>query len=186
VKHFPNQVVLTEVRQGFYTRSMEKKSKPLTNRQKKFIAEYIVDQNIAKSCKRAKISNATGHRMIANEVVAKAIDEAMNKALDDAIVTKEYVLKGLKEVADRCMQKVPVMYFDKFEKEMVQETVMVKDEVTGEVKEEGVWRFDSAGANKAFELLGKNMKMFTDKVEVTKGEEIAHRLSRARKRASGK
>lgn len=78
-----------------------------------------------------------------------------------AIVDATYVLKGLRNVADRCQQAVPVMV--RQGKGMVQKTEI--DPETGE--ERGVWEFDSAGANRALELLGKHLSLFTDRLEAT-------------------
>lgn len=62
---------------------------------------------------------------------------------------------GLKEVAQRCLQRVPVMEFDRVERRMVQaQTEGGKD----------VWEFDSTGANRSFELLGKHLGMFEKKM----------------------
>lgn len=74
------------------------------------------------------------------------------------MVDATYVVEGFKEVFNRCMQKVPVMKWDYEEKAMVQATQVNED---GE--EVGVWEFDSMGANKALEMLGKHLAMFTDK-----------------------
>jgi hypothetical protein len=50
------------------------------------------------------------------------------------------------------------MVYDREAKEHVQKI----DEATGE----GVWEFDSSGANRSLELLGKHLRMFVDKVEL--------------------
>ena len=64
-------------------------------------------------------------------------------------ITADYVLSSLKEVAERCKQAIPVM---------------MKDE-NGNMVETGEYKFDSTGANRALELLGKNLKLFIDKTE---------------------
>jgi len=57
---------------------------------------------------------------------------------------------------------VPVMEFDPVEKMMKQKTA-----VTEEGEEIGVWEFDSTGANKATEMIGKHLGMFiSQKVDV--------------------
>jgi phage terminase small subunit len=72
------------------------------------------------------------------------------------MVDATFVVEGLKEVFNRCMQKEPVLDFDPIEKKLKQK-----------VDEEGngVWQFDSVGANKALELLGKHLALFTDKMK---------------------
>ncbi len=56
------------------------------------------------------------------------------------------------------MQAVPVMRFDAVEKRMVQAT----DEFGNDI-----WQFDSTGANRSTELIGKHLGMFiTSKIEL--------------------
>jgi phage terminase small subunit len=68
----------------------------------------------------------------------------------------DYVLTGIREIAERCLQRAPVM-------------VGRGDDRKQLVDDEGrhVWTFDSSGANKAFESLGKHLKLFTEKHEHT-------------------
>lgn len=66
-------------------------------------------------------------------------------------VDAEYVINNLKEVAERCMQKKS------------------PDD-----------RFDSRGANQALELLGKNLKMFTDRISVEVSEDVATLIAKRR------
>lgn len=89
----------------------------------------------------------------------KAREKELNDAvLNKNLLTKEYVIERLMEVAERCMQRTEVL-----------------DNIghpTGE------WKFEAAGANRSLELLGKTMAMFTDKMDVTgklimfEGEEL--------------
>lgn len=80
-----------------------------------------------------------------NDKVVARRDELNNTVLNKNLVTKEYVVSALMEVAERCLQKIPVLDSH--------------GEPTGE------WKFEAAGANKSLELLGKTIAMFTDKTE---------------------
>ena len=73
-------------------------------------------------------------------------------------ITKASVLRRLDEVANRCMQAVPVMEYDRLVEGYVQKT---------DDEGRGVWEFDSAGANRALELLGKHLGLFVQRVEHT-------------------
>ena len=84
-----------------------------------------------------------------DEIVAR-LDQLTAEVAAVNMLTEGYVLQNLIELQERCMQKVPVMEFNKITKEW---------ERTGE------WKFDSAGANSSLEKLGKYLKMFTDKTE---------------------
>jgi hypothetical protein len=54
--------------------------------------------------------------------VKAIIDAELNKTMNELDITAERVLKGFKEVAERSLQRVPVMYFDKEDKEYKQKT----------------------------------------------------------------
>lgn len=135
-------------------------NKELNYKQKRFVAEYLKDQNGKQAAIRAGYSkngaDVTGSQLLAIPRVRELVDAALKTAADRAGVDAFYVIASLKEVVERCLQKKPVMEFDKENKQMVQ----VTDE-----DGEGVWEFDSRGATAALELLGKNLKLFTDKHE---------------------
>jgi len=71
------------------------------------------------------------------------------------------------------MQRKAVMAFDHEKKCKVQ--------ATNEAGE-GVWTFDSSGANRAIELLGKHLGTFSDNINLTLTDNIATRLREAEKR----
>jgi len=70
-------------------------------------------------------------------------------AIKQDLQTREKVHSQLQEIADRCMQAVPVV-------------------MNG--KKTGEYKFDSQGANKALHLIGKDLGMFVDKVQVVDDE----------------
>lgn len=89
----------------------------------------------------------------------------------DADVTQEYVITKIKDTVERCSQARPVMRYG--------EHVMVETE-DGEVAP--AYTFDASNVLKGCELLGRNLKMFTDKVEasVTDGKSLAELAQQAR------
>jgi len=127
----------------------------LTPKQQRFVEEYCIDMNGTQAYKRAgysasndKVANTSASRLLSNVNVKQAIEEKQRKIAEQSGITAQWVLDRLQENVERCMQRVPVMI-----------------KVDGEWVESGEWKFDSAGANKSLELLGKYLKMFTDKVE---------------------
>lgn len=141
----------------------------LTDRQKIFCREYIVDLNATQAAIRSGYSKKTAG-VVAWEILKKPyiqeeIQRLMDKRAKKIEISATDVLESILEVRGRCMQKVPVMRYDKVSKEYVQETEIVKHE-DGSVTEEGVWKFDAGNSLKANELLGKHLKIFTEKKEI--------------------
>lgn len=91
-------------------------------------------------------------RLLTRADIHTYMAERMKERAKRVEITQDFVLGGLKEVAQRCMQQVPVMTWDRQEKRHVQ----VEDE-----NGQGVWEFDSGGANRALELLGKHLGVFS-------------------------
>lgn len=157
--------------------SMNKNLLKLNNKQKMFIAEYLKDKNATQAAIRAGYSKKTagiqGFDLLNKPKIKECIEAELEKVRNLAIVDAAYVLKGLKRVHERCLKPEPVMTFDKEEKALVQ----VTDE-NGHL----VYQFDSAGANRSLELLGKSLKLFTDKTEISADENLSDIL-KAGKRA---
>lgn len=133
----------------------KKKKDRLTDMQKIFVEEYLVDRNATQACLRAgyakknpKNADKIGPELLGLPWVAAAIEAATQKRLHRVTIKQDYVLESIKEVAERCMQKVPV----------------VNNKGRQVLDEHGnaVWKFDSSGALKALELLGRHLGMFKD------------------------
>lgn len=137
----------------------------MKDKQVRFCEEYLVDLNATQAAIRAGYSAKTaysqGERLLKNVEINKRITIAQTKRSIKTELTAEWVLTRLKAISDRCIQAEPVY------------------STTGE--ETGEYRFDSTGANKATELIGKHIGMFTDKTEITgkDGEELVIKLIKA-------
>lgn len=140
----------------------------LTAKQQRFCDEYLIDLNGTQAAIRAGYSqNSAGQ--IADEnlkkpEIAEYIGKKRQALQEKTDITVEWVLNRLKLISDRCVQAAPVMRFN-YESGSYEQ---VRDE-----QDRDVWEFDSAGANKATELIGKHLGMFVQKIDMTtKGESL--------------
>lgn len=136
-------------------------------RQDIFCKEFIVDLNAKEAAVRsgysAKTARQIGSKLLTKVDIRTRIAELMDERSKRTMVDADFVVRNLVEINARCQQKVPVMIFDPGNKAMVQK--MEADKETGEGF--GVWEFDSNGANRALELIGRHLAMFTDKAKVS-------------------
>ncbi len=138
------------------------KVRPLTAKQQRFVEEYLIDLNATQAAIRAGYSSESARQIAADNLskpnISHVIEVAKAQRAAKAAVDAEMVLIGLKEVAERCLQAKPVLVFDR-----------VKREFVPALDEEGrtVYEFDSQGANRAFELMGKHIGMFVERKEIT-------------------
>lgn len=95
----------------------------------------------------AKTANEQASRLLANANIAAAVQAAMDKRSEDLGIDAKYVLETIKSTIERCRQAEQVKGAD--------------GTVSGEYK------FDAGAVLKGAELLGKHLKMFTDKTEVS-------------------
>jgi phage terminase small subunit len=148
----------------------EKPKKPLAPMQARFCEEYIIDLNGKQAAIRAGYSEDSAaeqaSRLLTNVNVERKISELKELRSKAAGVSAEYVLGKLTETIERCSQAEQVMEWDYQAKEMIP---------TGE------WKFEHNGVLKGLELLGRHLKMFTDKIEISDTSGISARLDKALK-----
>jgi phage terminase small subunit len=125
----------------------------LNDKQRKFADEYIKCLNASEAyrkagykCKSDDVVKVCASKLLTTANVQQYISERQEKLQKKTEITQEWVINRLKEISDRCMQEEPVM-----------------KRVNGEMVETGEFKFDSQGAVKSTELLGKHLGLFEAK-----------------------
>lgn len=144
----------------------------MNEKQKLFVIEYLKDFNGTRAYKKAyetkddKVAGTGAWRMLKNVEIQKAIQEQAKKTLEEVEIDVNYIVGNIKEVTERCMEKSPVMYFDKVDNEWKREKEIVVTE-DGTRVEQDVWQFDAKNALRGLELLGKYKSIFKDNVNIS-------------------
>lgn len=133
----------------------------MTPKQEAFAREYMIDLNATQAAIRAGYSEATAaeqaSRLLKDVKVAAIVQAAMDARSERTEITADYVLTTILETIERCKQAKPVT--DRKGEPMLVETpdgAMVP-----------AYTFDSGAVLKGAELLGKHLKLFTEKHEHT-------------------
>lgn len=130
----------------------------LTPKQERFCQEYVIDHNGTQAAIRAGYSEDTAgsqaYDLLQKPEISARVKELDQTAAEKLGLTAEWVLSNLKTVVEKANQAVEVQKFDPTTRQMVG---------TGE------YVFDSKGANRALELIGKHLGILTDKVDHTTG-----------------
>lgn len=158
----------------------------MNEKQEIFVREYLKDFNGTRAYKAAyktkddKVAGTGAWRMLKNVEIQKAIQKQANKTLEEVEVDVAYIVNNIKEVTERCMQKSPVMYYDKVDKEWKQEKKIIYTS-DGTRVEQDVWQFDASNSLKGLELLGKYKSIFSDNVKIkddTKATSLLESINR--------
>lgn len=135
----------------------------LTDRQAKFVDEYLIDLNGTQAAIRAgysaKTANEQAARLLANVSVSEAVREAMSGRSERTKINAEYVLKQAVKLHERCMQEIEP-FTDR------------KGEQIRDKDGNPLFVFNATGAAKALVLVGKHVDVqaFKDKVDHTSSD----------------
>lgn len=133
----------------------------LSAKHQRFVDLYLLSLNATEAYKGAygaadKVAGANGARLLKDARIAAAIAAGQQDRAERTALDQDYVVNNLREVVERCMQRAPVMEFDRENKCMVQ----AKDD-----EGRDLWMFDARGAVSSLQLLGKHLGMFKDRIE---------------------
>lgn len=138
---------------------MENNDRRLTPRQERFVSEYLKDLCASQAAIRSGYSHGSyGRALLTKSHVARALEAALAAREKRTQLDQDYVIEGLLETVGRCMQRRPVMDWNRTESEFRQ----AQDHHGC-----AVWQFDAHAAIRALELLGKHLGMFATKPRAT-------------------
>jgi phage terminase small subunit len=127
------------------------KSVVLSPKREQFCQRFVVHGNAAKAAEEAgyslRAAKQMGHDLQQVAAVSDRIQVLMAERGKRNEIDADFVLKRLQENLERAMQAEPVR--------------------DSHGKPTGEYRYDGAVANRALELLGKHLGMFTDRVDHT-------------------
>ncbi|EKO3523275.1 terminase small subunit [Vibrio fluvialis] len=138
----------------------------LTDKQEMFCREYLIDLNATQAAIRAgysaKTANAAAGRLLSNVSIQARISELKQERIEEVKIDANWVLLNAKRVFDKCMQDEPVL-------DRNGDPIMVRTE-QGELA--AAYRFDSTGANKALDTIGKHVEVqaFSTKIDHTSSD----------------
>ena len=148
----------------------------LTNKQKLFVQEYLVDLNATQAAIRAgyseKTANRTGAENLSKPVIQQEIQRAVEKQKERTQIRADKVLKELVKLGFSDIRGVfnedgtlkrPEEWSDAVAAAVSSVEVVTKSLGEGEV--EYVHKIKLWDKNKPLEMIGKHLKMFTEKHE---------------------
>ena len=163
----------------------KKEAAKLTPRQQMFCREYVIDLNATQAAIRAgysaKTADVAGPRLLGNVRVAELIQTLMDKRSERVGITADAVLAEIAKMAFANMQDYTSVEGDSIRPNMSRVTrdqMAAIQEFTVDVRREKgsdgsvgdeieKLRFKLADKKASLELLGRHLKLFTDKVELT-------------------
>ncbi len=150
--------------------------KPLTDKQIKFVDEYMKDYNATRAYKAAGYAASTdqiaathGCRLLMNGKVQEAIQAKREKVAEKDLIDAEYIKQQAHILFRKCAG------LDEIDKAQI---------VDGQVQQVKVKEFNGAAANKALETLGKHVDIqaFKEQLKLEGEVDMISPLVAARKR----
>jgi len=116
----------------------------MTEQKKRFADKYFETLNGSQSAIYAgyseKTSRQIAHNLLQEEEVEEYLQALRSVAAEKSGINRDWIMDRFKHISDSCVQAVPVLDHDG--------------------NETGEYKFDSSGANKATEMLGKIIGVF--------------------------
>lgn len=131
----------------------------LTEKQQRFVDEYLIDLNATQAAIRAGYSAKTaaviGNENLIKPYIADAIAKAQAERSERTEVTQDYVIKTIVETIERCSQAKQV--YDKSGEPVMTETP--------DGSFAPAYKYDASNVLKGAEMLGRHLGMFEPKTD---------------------
>ena len=171
-------------------------TRSLTPKQSAFVREYLVDLNATQAAIRAGYSarnaDKIGSELLGKTRVKAEIQELMDKRAQKVEITSDRVLMEIGKLAFADIRKIfddqgrllPVHMLPDEISASVSSVEVVTSKIPGTdpVEVEHVSKIKFWDKRASLELLGRHLKLFTDKIEVDVGADLATRMKEARER----
>lgn len=157
----------------------------LTEKQKVFCEEYLIDLNATQAAIRAgyspRTANEQGNRLLANVSVRAYVDKAIAERSKRTGINQDRVMRELARIAfvnaNNVIDMASATVKEDASEDDTAAIASVKVKTTPFEDGEGVEReIKLADKIKALELLGKHLGMFKDKIEVSVLDEEKNKL----------
>jgi phage terminase small subunit len=172
-------------------------SRPLTPKQTRFVAEYLIDLNATQAYIRAgyspKAAEVCACQLLRNPKVARAVGSGKAKQLVRAELTADRVLEEMRRLAfvdprrfyDEHGQIIPIHRLSEEDASALAgiETI-IKNTKAGDRVTDEVYKIKFWDKTRAVEMLGKHFKLLSDHVSVTLDDVLIEKLHAGRKRAA--
>jgi len=154
-------------------------SDELTDRQRRFVDEYLIDLNASEAARRAgysaKTANVQGPRLLGNVSVAAAIAKAQTRRSERTQITQDAVLTELARIGFSDMRRfstwgpngVTLIDSDSLDEDAARCVAEVSQSTS---KDGGKLSFKLHDKVSALEKIGKHLGMFIDRHDITSGD----------------
>jgi phage terminase small subunit len=152
----------------------------LTAKQRAFVNEYIIDLNATQAAERAgyspKTANEQGARLLANDSVSEAINQALELRAKRTEITADRVLTELAKIAFADGSDFASLVTRETEDGPVTDVVFYDTDTLPKDKKAAISAIkktkygisvETYDKIKALELIGRHLAMFTDKINVS-------------------
>lgn len=161
----------------------------MTDKQTRFVAEYLIDLNATQAAIRAgyspKTADREGHRLLRNAEIAQAVQKGKARQLETAELTAARVLEEYRRLA--FVDARSFFFPDGNIKPMSELTpaegaalagfeVIIKNAKAGDGETDTVHKIRLWDKTRALESLAKHFGLLTEKVEHSGGIKILHEL----------